>query len=463
MCTGALMAEPVVVVGGGIAGLAAAWQLKRDGMPVHLYEVADQVGGKVQSSDFAGRRVDEAADAFLARVPHGIELATELGLADRLISPTARKAQVWGQGGLTALPEPHVLGIPLERASAEALLGVEAADALEADLARTEPDPVRADDTIGSLVRRRLGDRIHEALVDPLIGAINAGDTDELALAASSPQILAAANAGPSLIGSLRKMKAGSDPTAPVFHSFEGGMRVLVDALEEALGDDITTGVGVDALASAENGAVRLTLSTGEALTAPAVVLTCPPPVAAHLAREWPDASSDLAAIPLVSVSLVTLAFPAGTVKVPQELSGFVVPRTAALRITACSYATQKWAHLGGEVDLLRVSVGHGRDQDTPSLPDDELIEVVRGDIATAIGLDAAPTAVRISRWERAFPQYVVGHTDRLAHIEGQLNPDGVFIAGMGYRGIGIPACIDQGRSAGVEAILHVLEHRGPE
>ena len=458
MTAGSVPANPVVVVGGGIAGLSAAWQLQRDGMPVHLYEAADQVGGKVRASSLAGRHVDEAADAFLARVPHGIELAAELGLSAQLISPAARKAQVWANGELTSLPEPHVLGIPLERDAAEALLGTEAADALDADLARTDADPVRDGDTIGSLVRRRLGDRIHEALVDPLIGAINAGDTDDLALHASSPQILAAANAGPSLIGALRKMKARSDPDAPVFHSFEGGMRVLVDALAEALGDGITTGVGVTELTSLPGGATQLALSTGETVTAPAVVLACPAPAAAALTTGWADASRDLAAIPLVSVTLITLAYPAGTVEVPAELSGFVVPRTADLHITACSYATQKWPHLGGDVDLLRVSVGHGRDQLTPSLPDDELVERVRADLQTAIGLGAEPTDVRISRWERAFPQYVVGHLDRLHQIEGQLNPDGVFLAGMGYRGIGIPACIDQGRSAAVEAILYVLD-----
>ena len=454
------MSEQVVVVGGGIAGLSAAWQLKRDGMAVHLYELADEVGGKVRSTAFADQIVDEAADAFLARVPHGIELATELGLADQMISPAARKAQVWTDQGLAALPEPHVLGIPLERESAEALLGVEAADAIEADLARTSPDPVLPDDTIGSLVRRRVGDRIHEALVDPLIGAINAGDTDELALSVSSPQILAAASSGPSLIEGLRKMKAGSDPDAPVFYSFPGGMRTLVNALRDALADNITTGVGAAVLEPVPGGSVRVTLTNGEVITASAVVLAPPAPVAAQLTAAWPDASADLAAIPLVSVTLIAMAYPLGSVQVPQDLSGFVVPRTSDLRITACSYGTQKWPHLSDAYDLLRVSVGHGRDQETPALPDEELLAVVREDLATAIGLTADPVAIRVSRWERAFPQYVTGHGERLGHIEGQLNPDGVFLAGMGYRGIGIPACIDQGRSAGVDAILHVLDGR---
>lgn len=455
------MTEPVVVVGGGIAGLAAAWQLKRDGMPVKLYEPADRVGGKVRSSSFAGGIVDEAADAFLARVPHGIELAIELGLEEQLISPAARKAQVFTDGGLMRLPEPNVLGIPLEREAAEALLGPEAAGDLDRDLARTSPDPVRDDDTIGSLVRRRLGDRIHETLVDPLIGAINAGNTDALSLTASSPQILAAASAGPSLIGALRHMAAGVDREAPVFHSFEGGMRVLVDALADSLGDCITTGVSVDALEELPGGGLRVSLSSGEVVAAPAVVLACPATVAAELTVAWPGASADLAAIPLVSVTLVALAYPVGTVSQPGDLSGFVVPRNADLHITACSYASQKWGHLEGAADLLRVSVGHHGDQLTPALPDDELVAVVTADIRRAIGLDADPDAVRISRWPKAFPQYLVGHLERLGHIEGQLNPAGVFLAGMAYRGIGIPACIDQGRTAAVEAILHVLEHHG--
>jgi len=427
-------------------------------MPVVLYEAGATVGGKIQSSMIAGHTVGHAADAFLARVPHGIELARELGIEDQLISPTARKAQVWTDQGLRSLPEPHVLGIPLDLDAAESLLGAEAASAIAADLARTDPDPVRADDTVGSLVRRRVGDRVHEALVDPLIGAINAGDTDSLALAASSPQILAAAQAGPSLIASLRRMKKGSDPTAPVFHSFEGGMRVLIDALADRLGDIIVTNTSVDRLDPQPGGTAELLLSTGEVVTASAVVLTCPSPVASELAVHWPSASQDLAAIPLVSVTLVTLAYPIGTLEVPAELSGFVVPRTSELDITACSYSTQKWPHLGGEVELLRVSVGHGRDQTTPALPDDELIAVIRRDLQTTIGLTAEPSEVRVSRWPSAFPQYIVGHLDRLAQIEGQLNPEGVFLAGMSYRGIGIPASIDQGRSAAVEAILHVLD-----
>lgn len=454
---------PVIVIGGGIAGLAAAWQLQRDGMPVRLLEADDRVGGKIRTSPFLGRLVDEAADAFLARVPHGIELARELGLEDQLIAPSSRKAQVWTANGLMPLPEPNVLGIPLDRDAAEALLGAEAAAAIDADLARTEPDPVRDRDTIGSLVRRRLGDRVHESLVDPLIGAINAGDTDELDLVASSPQILAAAQGGPSLVAAFQKQAAGRRSDAPVFHSFEGGMATLVDALEETLGDIVETAMTVDSIDELPDGTLRVALADGEALEASAVVLTVPAPVASVLVEPWAHASLVLSAIPMVSVTLVTLAFPVGTLGQPSELSGFVVPRSdPSLTITACSYATQKWPHLAGTdemaVELLRLSVGHTGDQTSPTLDDDALIGLVRADVATALGIDASPIGQRISRWPAAFPQYLAGHLDRLARAEGELNPSGIFLAGMSYRGIGIPANIDQGRTAAVSAILHVLD-----
>ena len=429
----------------------------RDGVPVRLIESEGRVGGKLRASEIAGRMVEEGADAFLARVPHGVELARELGLADKLISPTARKAKVWA-GALKPLPEPNVLGIPLDVEDAESLLGPQAASALRADIDRTEPDPVRPDDTIGSLVRRRLGDTIHEALVDPLLGAISAGDTDQLSLAASSPQIMAAAESGPSLVGALRRQVERSDPDAPVFYSFDGGISVLVAALADQLDDHITTGVSVESIDRLPDG-LRISLSSGEVVAAPAAVLACPARISARLLVDWPDAAEELAAIPLVSVAFVTLAFEAGAIDIASELSGFVVPRNdPTLSITACSFTTSKWPHLGGDVDLLRISIGHARDQVTPELPDDELLELVLGDVATSLGSEALPVASRITRWPQAFPQYEVGHIDRVARVEGELNPDGLFLAGMAYRGIGIPANIDSGRTAAVQAILHVLE-----
>lgn len=460
------MTDPVVVVGGGIAGLAAAWQLHQTGVEVRLLEAGDRVGGKLRTTEVGGRVVDEAADAFLARVPHGVELAAELDLTDRLISPSARSAQVWIRRGteaqLCGLPQPNVLGIPLDPGAAEQLLGPQAAADITADLERTTADPVLDDDTIGTVIRRRLGNTVHEALVDPLLGAINAGDTDMLSLHASSPQILAAAEANPSLVGALRDQARGRKSDAPVFHSFVGGMRVLVDALAEALEPIISTDTAVTSVSANSDGSAGvqgLTVETASGpMTASAVIVACPPNRAATMLADWPDAVERLTAIPLVSVTLVTLVYRADEVDADPQVSGFLVPRSDPVRITACSWASSKWPHLGGDAVVLRVSVGHAGDQVTPLLADDALIKVVLADLEATAGITAAPTATRISRWPGAFPQYTVGHLDRVAQIEGDLNPDGVFIAGMGYRGIGIPACIDQGRNAAVSAVLHLLE-----
>ncbi len=449
----------VIVVGGGISGLAAAWQLHNDGVPVQLLEQEPDVGGKIGATEIGGRLVDEAADAFLARVPHGIRLAEELGLSHLLISPAARHAEIWTGDSLMALPQPNVLGIPLAPDAVEALLGAEARDRVELDLARTAPDPVRDDDTIGSLVRRRLGDRIHTALVDPLLGAINAGDTDELSVHASSPQILAAAQSDPSLVRALQNMAAQRRSDAPVFHSFEGGVGIMIDELKLRLADHITTAVTVTGVTH-DGDRLRLDTAHGTTYHADAVVLACPADVAARLVWAWPDAAERLASVPMVSVALITLVFDGDAFSPDASLSGFLVPRGGELTITACSYSSSKWPHLRG-VDgnvVLRISVGHAGDQVTPELDDAELLDVVRSDLRTAAGIEAEPVATRISRWPDAFPQYVPGHLDRVAQAEGDLNPDGIFLTGMSYRGIGIPACIDQGRSAAVEAVLHLLD-----
>ncbi len=456
------MTGHVAVVGSGIAGLAAAWQLKRDGVSFEVLEADSRPGGKIKASEVNGCIVDEGADAFLARVPHAVELCRELGLADLLVAPAAGHAEIWTGDNLRPLPQPNVLGIPLEVDAVEALLGVHAAAAVEADRSRVVADPVRPDDTIGSVVRRRLGDDIHQNLVDPLLGAINAGDTDSLSLHASSPQILAAASAHPSLIRGLQTMTARRDPDAPVFHSFVGGVGVLIDALIDQLGDNIACDSPVTSIARTPDGLV-VHHGDDRATSADAVILACPAARAAQMVvGGWPDASERLAAIPMVSVTLVTLAYAPGAIDTGAGLSGFVVPRSGSLRITACSYASTKWPHLAGDDEriVLRVSVGHSLDQVTPALDDDQLVSVIRDDLATAAGITSVPTATRVSRWPGAFPQYTIGHLDRLAQLEGDLNPAGVFVAGMSYRGIGIPACIDQGRSAAVDAVLHLLGAR---
>lgn len=229
-----------VVVGGGISGLAGALALADAGHHVIVLEADDHFGGKIRTTPFLDRSVDEGADAFLARVPHAVELCRRLGLGDDLVSPATGQASLWLDGALTPIPAGLVLGVPAEfgpLADSPILSPAGLARAMEEP---TLPgSPVTDDVTIGDLIRRRYGPEVHERLVDPLLGGINAGRTEELSLDVGAAQLAAVARRSTSLTEGLRAQRAANppDPSAPVFYAPRRGMAALVDALVDALTD----------------------------------------------------------------------------------------------------------------------------------------------------------------------------------------------------------------------------------
>jgi oxygen-dependent protoporphyrinogen oxidase len=454
------MTAHVAVVGGGITGLAAAWELSADPtVTVSVLESSHRFGGRIRTSPFAGRMLDEGADAFLRRVPEGVALATELGMADRLVSPAVTSALVWSHEQLRPLPAGLVLGVPT---NADALDGAgiltEAAVAAvraEADLAGA---PLVGDESVGSLIRRRYGDEVLEQLVEPLVGGINAGEADRQSVDAVVPQIAAAAHRSPSLTRGFAALAADvasgtPAPAGPVFAAPRAGMGSLIDELVAGLaarGVDLATDYDVDGIERDGDG-WALWERVGSRLETDAVIVTSPAPVASRLVRPMaPGAADLLVAIDHASVALVALAIPTNQLPRPLDASGFLVPRTAGLTITAASWSSSKWAHLAGEDAILRVSCGHRGDPAATALDDDDLLAAVLADLSTTMGFDPAPGEVRISRYPAGFPQYDVGHLDRVAAIEADLadRAPGVMVIGSALRGLGVPACIRQGRDA---------------
>jgi oxygen-dependent protoporphyrinogen oxidase len=457
----------VAVVGGGISGLAAAWELSSDPtVEVAVVEGGARFGGKIRTSAFAGRQVDEGADTFLRRVPEGLQLAEELGLTGSLVSPAVGTALVWAHGALHPLPAGHVLGVPVD---ADALAATDLVSAAAVEAVRREPTlggaPLARDESIGSLVRRRFGDEVLELLVEPLVGGINAGEADQLSVDAVVPQIAAAARRSASLVEGLTATPTGpavgalAAPTAgPVFAAPVRGMGSLVDELVAGLaarGADLRTDAPVDALERRGSGWVLH--AVGGALEVDAVIVATPAPVAARLVRPLAPAAGDLlAGIDHASVVMVTLAVPVADLPAGLAASGVLVPRGAGMGVTAVSFASTKWAHLADlETAVLRVSLGHRADPGPADLPDDDLLGLVAHDLAVVLGTDLAPVAHRISRYRAGFPQYDVGHLDRIAAVEGDLRDaaPGVVVTGAALRGLGIPSCIRQGRTAAHDAL----------
>ncbi|HEY2303324.1 MAG TPA: protoporphyrinogen oxidase [Acidimicrobiales bacterium] len=439
----------VAVIGGGIAGLAAAWQLATGPLAAEItvFEPG-RLGGSISTTPFAGFPVDEGADAFIARVPDGLRLCGELGIDAELVAPEAGRALLWVGGRLRALPEGLMLGVPgrilpVLRSRLLSPTGLLRAG-LDVVLPRTDwPEDL----SLADLISRRLGRQVAVRLVDPLLGGIHAGDTALLSAEAVAPQLNTAARRGRSLLLTLR---GASPPPGPTFLAPRGGMGRLVTRLVEALTEK---GVcfepnAVSALGGEKGGRVDL----GAAGVFDRVVLAVPAAVASRLLHgRSPDAARELAAIPTASVALVTLSYPRDGVDVAAGASGILVPRGEGRLMTACSFGSRKWPHWSSpDHAVLRVSTGRYRDERALQLTDEDLVERLLGEVASALRTAAVPTEWRVSRWPAAFPQYLVGHLQRVERLERILARDvpQVALAGASYRGSGIPACIASGRRA---------------
>jgi oxygen-dependent protoporphyrinogen oxidase len=440
----------VLVVGGGITGLAAAVDLVEDPtLDVELREAADRLGGKIATSRFAGLdHIDEAADAYLTRIPHAVELARRVGLdSAELTAPTGAGAMVW-HDGLHPIPGGIVLGVPASirpfvttsllswkgklRAAAEPLLP------------RTDPD-----DSLGRLIRARFGDEVHDRLVDSLVGSIYATDTDRSSLAAVPQLADLAAKHRSLLLGGMavRRRASAAGPAAPIFGAPRQGMARLIDAAAAHVtgrGGTIRTATPV---ATIRPDGARWRVD-GQLFDA--VVLASPARTTAPLlADASPDSSAGLASFEHADVIMVRLTVPAG--EWPEQLkgrSGYLVPKPDQRHVTAASFGSQKWSHWAPEdgSQILRVSLG--RDGlPVADLDDDAAIRVTVEETGHHLGFDVQPGETSVTRWLGAFPQYRPHHHRVVADLERSL-PNTIALAGASYHGIGIPACIASARRA---------------
>lgn len=475
------------VIGGGIAGLAAAWELSggddrfllgdmaqgagsaaiepRSPARVVVVEASDRVGGKIATCDFGGHKLEAGPDAFLARVPAGVDLCASLGLTPELISPATGKAYLWTRGRLRPMPANFVLGVPagpwsLARAGSLSLRGRLRGE-LDLILGRTRTGPDDPDRSVGDVVRARFGRELTDTVVGPLVGGIHAGDVDRLSLAATVPVIDAASRANRSLMWALRA-QARQAPThprpGPVFLTPRTGLSRLVDRLVEALaerGVKFHTAAPVCSLSRAEGAWVLGIADRAEPLLADGVVLSSPAPVTAQLIRPHaPAAAASLSRISYSSVCLVTMSWPLEALARELDGAGFLVPAGEGRLMTACTWTSTKWPHLAtpGQA-TMRLSAGRFGDDRAMEMSDEDLVGALKAELVKAgvLRSDAAsPSAHLVTRWPNSFPQYEVGHLDMITEVEDQVaQVRGLALAGAAMRGVGIPACIDTGRRAG--------------
>jgi oxygen-dependent protoporphyrinogen oxidase len=457
----------VVVVGGGITGLAAAHALAQDpraralNLSWTLVEREARLGGKLRTEHVHGCLVEAGPDSFLAAKPAAADLCRALGLGDRLIGTLPGRAVYMAhRARLHPLPDGLAMGVPGRALPVLRTALLSPAEKLRLGLDLVLPrGQINGDESVGALIRRRLGRAAVDRLAGPLLAGIYAGDADQLSARATFPHLLEWEASHRSLIVAAlaQRRRAGSQRTgaSPLFLSLVGGVEELVRALAASLGNDHIlpgrTATRITRRADAGRSPYVVKLDDGRRLDADAVLLATPAFAAADLLDPLaPAAAAELRKIPYASTAAVTLGYRRSAVLSALDGHGFVVAHGEPLQITACTWTSSKWPHRAPpEIALLRCYLGAaGRDAIVDE-EDDHLIRTVRADLRATMRLDAEPVFSVVSRWRRAMPQYLPGHLDRLAAIAAAMRAlPRVALAGAGYRGIGIPDCIRQGREA---------------
>ena len=446
-----------VVVGGGIAGLAAAYELRRRGAAVQLLEAAPRSGGVIVTERVDGWVIDGGPDALLVHKPAAVDLCRELGLGDRLV-PTLlpRTAYVLREGRLCPLAEGSFLGFPVSFTALAASSLFSWAGKLRMACEIVIPRGGGDDESIASFVRRRFGEDAADYLAEPLLAGIHAGDAERLSLAALFPQLGDAERRAGSVLRSLRALRVRPSARG-AFVSLPGGIGELVEAVAASLGPGaIRLSTRVHAVRRAGMFTVETDSGT---LPARALVLGVPAWTAGGLLRSVDATLARLCeAVPYASTATVALGYRRNQIRHPLHGSGFVVPRVEQRALLAATWVTSKWPGRAPEgCALLRGFLGGGRDPRRLEQSDEELVATAREALSEILDIDGDPLLTRLYRFPRQSPQYEVGHLQRVAAIEERLAAlPGLYLTGSGFRAIGIPDCIADGRAAGARAAEHL-------
>ena len=470
--------RPVIaIVGAGIAGLAAAFFLRDEPAQVIVLDGAAQPGGKLAVAEVAGCRVDVGAEALLTRRPEGTGLIEAAGLGGELVPAGTTAARIWSRGEMRPLPARQFMGVPADAAGlAEA--GLLSAAGLararqEPDLPGTHRD---GDVPVASYVAARFGQEVVDRLVDPLLGGVYAGRSEELSFEATLPALADESRRHATLTAAAAALlpPAASDgvasvPRPPVFSSLAGGLGTLPAALATASGAQLRTGAMVRELLPTDRG-WRLTTGSAHApqwLDADAVILALPGRPASRLLAAVPGAAAASAAlgeISYASMAIVTLAYPAAAFPQLPDTSGYLVPAVDGHPVKAVTFSSVKWPQLrqrAADLIFVRCSLGRIGEEQVLQRDDAELTALAAADLAAATGVRGAPAASLVTRWGGALPQYTVGHLDRVTRVQASLATQPRLAAcGAAYAGVGIPACIATARSA-VDQVVAELQKDG--
>ncbi|KMK96857.1 protoporphyrinogen oxidase [Rossellomorea marisflavi] len=454
----------VVVIGGGITGLAATFYLQKEarekGLPydVKLVESTHRVGGKVQTVKRDGYVIEKGPDSVFTTNDSILKLAGELGISDTLVTNEKGKSFVIAGGELYPIPGGSIVGIPTQIApfvttNLFSLTGKmrAAADFLLPRSQMTE------DQSLGTFFRRRMGDEVVDHLIEPLLTGIFAGDIDQMSLMSTFPQFYELEQKHRSLIAGIKK-NSQKETSEGGFLTFTGGLQSMIDALEAKIEPGTVYKSMKATHIRKEDKGYSVTFANGS-IECDAIILAAPHHVVQRLLPQE-EYLEFLKEMPATSVATVAMGFDNDAIKQKRDGTEFLVSRNSDFSLTAAAWTHRKWPHTAptGKA-LIRSYLGKPGDEAIVDLSDDQIEQIVIEDLNKIVELKAKPEFTIVSRYKQSMPQYTVGHRDRIREMarKAEESIPGIFITGSSFEGLSIPDCVVQGEAA-VEKTLQFLQ-----
>ena len=470
--------KKIVIIGGGITGLSTAYYLQKEkrinGIPlsITLIEAEEKLGGKIITEKFDGFTIEGGPDCFLRQKPWATELAEELGIIDELIGTNddKRKVFVLVNGKLTPLPDGVMLIIPTKIMPFVISSLISWPGKIRMGLDWFIPPFKGSDDeSVGDFIRRRLGKEALYKIAEPLMSGIHVSDPEKQSLLATFPRFRNIEQKHGSLIrGMLAQKKAVAHQSKPsselnsLFISLKNGVEQLINSLENVLNDcRIYKSTKVESINPTAENKYDVQLSNGESIVADAIIMAIPSFNAAELLQSIsPRVAIQLETIPYVSTATISMAFRKQDIQKPFSGFGFVIPSTENRDISACTWSSIKFDNRAPDDHLLlRCFVGGPGKEAMVDLEDDVLVRIAHKELNLILGLSADPVFTRVYRWEKANPQYEVGHLERVQEIFSTCLKEtpGIYLTGSAYQGVGIPDCVHQGQKT-AELVIQYLQ-----
>ena len=455
----------IAIIGAGLAGLTAAYELRGTDTKVDVYEATDRIGGKLHTVAFEGGPTDMGAEAFMARRQDAVDFFTELGLKDSLVEPSGLRSLVWVDGQARQLPTAGIMGIPGRSESVAHLVSDETAKLIDEESSRPGFTwPAEGDLNVGALVRERYGDEVVDNIVSALLGGVYSCTADDLGVRATIPQLaaefdrLAAESPDRTVhlstaVQNLEEQQAKKRKELPtghgaVFNAFRDGYQEVYETLAEKSGADIYIDAFISAIERVETG---FRLKGGQDTVYDHVILAVPAPTAALLLKQVaPEVSTTLSGVKLANSVVVGMRF-ATDEGLPENSGVLVATGAADVTTKAFTFSSRKWPHLaqrGGA--LVRASFGRFGDDIAIRADEDDLVDWALDDLATITGFDgreAGLEEIYVQRWFGGLPRFDEGHVQVVADVDKQLaDVDGISATGAWAGGVGVPAVIAHAR-----------------